>query len=49
MKGATTERGPMDMTQDISIHAPMKGATKPNKAGSLGKQHFNPRTHEGCD
>ena len=34
---------------NISIHAPMKGATSPGLWISLTCLHFNPRTHEGCD
>ena len=34
---------------DISIHAPVKGATtaSDNRSGFFG--YFNPRTREGCD
>ena len=37
------------LANGISIHAPMKGATRrsPRLPGST--RHFNPRTHEGCD
>ena len=38
-----------DVVTDISIHAPMKGAT-PLKLGYINFIYdFNPRTHEGCD
>ena len=38
------------MTGDwISIHAPVKGATRSTCAGSSTGPHFNPRTREGCD
>ena len=33
----------------ISIHAPMKGATSPIVMTAPPHIHFNPRTHEGCD
>ena len=33
----------------ISIHAPMKGATRHNTQLRPGKQDFNPRSHEGSD
>ena len=34
----------------ISIHAPMKGATRQIRVLSRsGIHYFNPRTHEGCD
>ena len=34
---------------EISIHAPMKGATYKIPLTSTGYVNFNPRTHEGCD
>ncbi len=33
----------------ISIHAPVKGATKSSIKSSMQFVHFNPRTREGCD
>ena len=33
----------------ISIHAPMKGATKVAIRRYAPSLDFNPRTHEGCD
>ena len=32
----------------ISIHAPVKGATKKQEP-TTGMNYFNPRTREGCD
>ena len=37
------------MTVDISIHAPMKGATRVGFKCTKRKGDFNPRTREGCD
>ena len=33
----------------ISIHAPVKGATRLNGVPSTAPSDFNPRTREGCD
>ena len=33
----------------ISIHAPMKGATTHGSLRCTSRTYFNPRTHEGCD
>ncbi len=33
----------------ISIHAPVKGATKTRDNTVQRTRHFNPRTREGCD
>ena len=33
----------------ISIHAPVKGATKAPLKIIMGAINFNPRTREGCD
>ena len=33
----------------ISIHAPTRGATLPQKGDVVIFKNFNPRTHEGCD
>ena len=33
----------------ISIHAPVKGATKEEGSGKNDSKNFNPRTREGCD
>ena len=35
--------------QDISIHAPVKGATQSDRRGQTVYHYFNPRTREGCD
>ena len=35
--------------ESISIHAPVKGATCYETTLPLRKNHFNPRTREGCD
>ena len=34
---------------DISIHAPAKGATRRDYGPTRANTHFNPRTREGCD
>ena len=34
---------------DISIHAPVKGATRRHGHEYTAPCHFNPRTREGCD
>jgi len=34
---------------DVSIHAPMRGATIPHGCGRLGVARFNPRAHAGRD
>ena len=34
---------------NISIHAPVKGATTTGIPGHAQRRHFNPRTREGCD
>ena len=34
---------------DISIHAPVKGATVAMVCNQGGNDYFNPRTREGCD
>ncbi len=39
----------MVITVEISIHAPMKDATKLRSCCRYEDTHFNPRTHEGCD
>ena len=33
----------------VSIHAPMKGATRFTGCQAAEDRRFNPRTHEGCD
>ena len=33
----------------ISIHAPVKGATRRNGDIASAMHNFNPRTREGCD
>ncbi len=50
MWGATTVTG--DFLEDvlfISIHAPMWGATGTENIDVIEFDHFNPRTHVGCD
>ena len=37
------------ITQRISIHAPVKGATAVYRRHSQRGFYFNPRTREGCD
>ena len=51
MKGATDKAHNITgFLDNISIHAPMKGATLPSRPGCrTSLNHFNPRTHEGCD
>ena len=49
MKGATDDFVKLQGTNEISIHAPMKGATRITLAVKNEAKHFNPRTHEGCD
>ena len=39
----------MSFTIDISIHAPIKGATCRKTQRNWLLEHFNPRTHKGCD
>ena len=34
---------------EISIHAPVKGATSFPRQSEIPKQHFNPRSREGSD
>ena len=34
---------------NISIHAPVKGATTGRRRAASPDRHFNPRTREGCD
>ena len=34
---------------DISIHAPVKGATTSCLTSAIATNNFNPRTREGCD
>ena len=48
MKGATSEQAKIDRLIEVSIHAPMKGATG-TEGTSTPSMSFNPRTHEGCD
>ena len=35
--------------RDISIHAPVKGATPPRRPPGPARGHFNPRSREGSD
>ena len=39
----------VNITQDISIHAPTKGATQWQQPGWSMRRDFNPRSHEGSD
>ena len=34
---------------NISIHAPVKGATNESVWDDINRMNFNPRTREGCD
>ena len=43
-----SEIGDIEYT-DISIHAPMRGATIYSHVNYIFNSNFNPRTHEGCD
>ena len=38
-----------DSRQDISIHAPAKGATGRSRVGAAAPRYFNPRSREGSD
>ena len=49
MKGATTELETLSQAQKISIHAPVKGATKYERMANDGIIYFNPRSREGSD
>ena len=49
MKGATQVLDQELDDAQISIHAPMKGATLCRRGRADGHPYFNPRTHEGCD
>ena len=49
MKGATKEQDGTYQNVDISIHAPVKGATQAVSFFSFASTYFNPRTREGCD
>ena len=46
--GCDTWRDAMDMTAEVSIHAPVWGATQRVKKRAAGNC-FNPRTRVGCD
>ena len=37
------------ITKDISIHAPVKGATRRWRCRPAGRRYFNPRSREGSD
>ena len=39
----------LDVSADISIHAPTKGATSHPSVSSMELHNFNPRSHEGSD
>ena len=49
MKGATPFQSLGITLIEISIHAPMKGATSAIPLACHSYFDFNPRTHEGCD
>ena len=40
---------PDPITRKISIHAPTRGATKPERKTEMYLAYFNPRSHEGSD
>ena len=44
-----SERTNISDVPHISIHAPMKGATRCTSVTGRFSFYFNPRTHEGCD
>ena len=37
------------LTENISIHAPVKGATRYSGKYLIDRNHFNPRSREGSD
>ena len=49
MKGATVIFPNRFALSDVSIHAPVKGATTTNTNLTYRWSGFNPRTREGCD
>ena len=49
MKGATIYDKPVVVLVDISIHAPVKGATFGKNPKYLVTWNFNPRSREGSD
>ena len=49
MKGATPESEEQPSDLDISIHAPVKGATASVSFLSFDNINFNPRSREGSD
>ena len=49
MKGATTASGTDRVVPDISIHAPVKGATTLYARSHVVIPDFNPRSREGSD
>ena len=49
MKGATYFRETLCDMIEISIHAPVKGATQGWIIQNAGKPNFNPRPREGSD
>ena len=49
MKGATLEQHELELTDDISIHAPVKGATERGLIEIYSQDDFNPRSREGSD
>ena len=48
MKGATNQIIKQAQKTEVSIHAPMKGATELTKRDKV-RFSFNPRSHEGSD
>ena len=49
-EGCDVQRSLLDnYLYDISIHAPVKGATTSDLELTPSDHHFNPRTREGCD
>ena len=49
MKGATKDARQLVAAVDVSIHAPVKGATRSGPSYARPRICFNPRTREGCD
>ncbi len=49
MKGATPADLVLRRRAEISIHAPVKGATAIGAVTGKMNANFNPRTREGCD
>jgi len=49
MRGATQYFTRQDLTNTVSIHAPMRGATAAGKTRCKECAGFNPRAHAGRD